>query len=160
MKVLIVDDAGVMRKVITRELVDMGFAAENISEAANGKEGLDKAVATTFDLILMDWNMPEMLGIDSVVAIRAAGVKTPIVMVTTESERGNIVRAIQAGASNYLTKPFNKQDFQSKIQQTVGPGPYIRPKTEDIQAGESLDSAPQEAKKPVFNASSGRLQLG
>jgi two-component system chemotaxis response regulator CheY len=129
MKILIVDDAGVMRKVITRELLDMGIAAADIDEAANGKEALDKAVAAAsikaYDLILMDWNMPEMLGIDSLIAIRAAKCSSPIMMVTTEAERANIVKAIQCGANNYLTKPFNKEDFIGKVVQTIGPGPYV-----------------------------------
>src|SRR4051812_48231579 len=101
MKILIVDDAGVMRKVITRELLDMGIAAADIDEAANGKEALDKSIVAAsskpYDLILMDWNMPEMLGIDAVVAIRAAKIASPIMMVTTEAERANIVKAIQCG---------------------------------------------------------------
>ena len=119
MKVLIVDDAGVMRKVITRELMDMGIQQLEILEACDGKQGYSMAVTTELDLILMDWNMPEMLGIDAVSEIRAAGIKTPIIMVTTEAERSNIIRALQAGANNYLTKPFSKQDFQAKIQQTI-----------------------------------------
>jgi len=109
-------------------LLDMGFAAADIDEAANGKEALDKAVAAAslkpYDLILMDWNMPEMLGIDAVIAIRGAKIASPIMMVTTEAERANIVKAIQCGANNYLTKPFNKEDFKAKVVQTVGPGPY------------------------------------
>jgi two-component system chemotaxis response regulator CheY len=119
MKILIVDDAGVMRKVITRELIDMGIQQLEIVEACDGQQGYDMAVSMELDLILMDWNMPEMLGIDAVAEIRAAGIKTPIIMVTTEAERSNIIRAIQAGANNYLTKPFSKQDFQAKIQQTI-----------------------------------------
>jgi two-component system, chemotaxis family, chemotaxis protein CheY len=129
MKILIVDDAGVMRKVITRELIDMGIAQADVDEAANGKEAVDKATAAAavkpYDLILMDWNMPEMLGIDAVVAIRAAKIASPIMMVTTEAERANIVKAIQCGANNYLTKPFNKEDFKAKVVQTIGPGPYL-----------------------------------
>ena len=116
MKILVVDDAGVMRKVITRELMNMGIAQTDIDEASNGKEAFDKALeaASTkpYDLILMDWNMPEvfgMRGIDAVVAIRDAKVSSPIMMVTTEAERANVLKAIQCGANNYLTKPFTKE---------------------------------------------------
>jgi two-component system, chemotaxis family, chemotaxis protein CheY len=125
MKILVVDDAGVMRKVIIRELISMGFNAADIDEAADGLQGVQKATemseqGTPYGLILMDWNMPELLGIDALVQIRAARIASPIVMVTTESERTNIIRAIQSGANNYLTKPFNKEDFQRKVQETVG----------------------------------------
>lgn len=119
MKVLVVDDAGVMRKVITRELLDLGIEPMEVHEACDGQEGFKQAVVTKFDLILLDWNMPNMLGIDALAEIRAAGIKTPVIMITTEAEKANIIRAIQTGANNYLTKPFNKQDFQSKIKQVL-----------------------------------------
>lgn len=116
-KVLIADDAGVMRKVLIRELMELGVPVENIVEAADGIEAIEAAKAAKYDLILMDWNMPMLLGIDAVVRIRDLGIKAPIVMVTTESEKANVVRAIQAGANNYLIKPFTKDDFRQKIHQ-------------------------------------------
>jgi two-component system, chemotaxis family, chemotaxis protein CheY len=146
MNILIVDDAGVMRKVIIKELINMGIQVENIFEACDGKEGFEKAKSLSLDLILMDWNMPNMLGIDAVIAIREAGIQTPIMMITTESERTNIIKAIQAGANNYLTKPFNKQDFQTKIQQILG---------------DQLDKEqePTVEKSTVINAGQGKISM-
>lgn len=133
MKILIVDDAGVMRKVITRELIEMGVQPTDIIEACDGKEGYEKATNNVLDLILMDWNMPNMLGIEAVTAIRSAGIQTPIMMITTEAERTNIIKAIQAGANNYLTKPFSKEDFQFKIGQILGPFLGCNQTQEDAQ---------------------------
>lgn len=118
MKVLIVDDSTVMRKVIIRELNKNEIT--DIAEAADGLEGLEAASKNSFDLILMDWNMPGMLGIDVVRKIREAGMNTPIMMVTTEGEKTNVVTAIQAGANNYLVKPFTPEDFAQKIGQLTG----------------------------------------
>ena len=115
MNVLVVDDSAVMRKVIIRELKQCGI--ENVTEASDGVQGLEAASKEKFDLILMDWNMPGLLGIDVVRKLREAGITTPIMMVTTEGERNNVVIAIQAGANNYLVKPFSSDDFSQKIEQ-------------------------------------------
>ncbi|MFM7389786.1 MAG: response regulator, partial [Vampirovibrionales bacterium] len=120
MKVLIVDDSAVMRKVIIRELLKCGVEAGNITEAGDGLEGLEAASKDSFNLILMDWNMPGMLGIDVVRKLREVGISTPIMMVTTEGEKTNVVLAIQAGANNYLVKPFTPEDFAQKFQQLTG----------------------------------------
>jgi two-component system, chemotaxis family, chemotaxis protein CheY len=119
MKILIVDDSTVMRKVIMRELVQLGFTKENVVEAEDGIKGLEAASAQVFDVILMDWNMPGMLGIDVVRKLRASGITTPIMMVTTEGEKTNVIVAIQAGANNYLIKPFTSEDFATKFKQMV-----------------------------------------
>jgi two-component system chemotaxis response regulator CheY len=120
MKVLIVDDSAVMRKVIIRELTKCGVETGAITEASDGLEGLEAASKDSFDLILMDWNMPGMLGIDVVRKLREVGVTTPIMMVTTEGEKTNVVIAIQAGANNYLVKPFSPEDFSAKFRQLTG----------------------------------------
>jgi two-component system chemotaxis response regulator CheY len=117
MKVLIVDDSAVMRKVIIRELLKCGVETADITEAVDGLDGLDAANKADYDLILMDWNMPGMLGIDVVIKLRESGMKTPIMMVTTEGEKTNVVKAVQAGANNYLVKPFTPEDFATKIAQ-------------------------------------------
>jgi two-component system chemotaxis response regulator CheY len=113
--VLVVDDSAVMRKVIIRELKQCGI--EDVTEATDGLEGLEAASKENFDLILMDWNMPGLLGIDVVRKLREAQITTPIMMVTTEGERNNVVIAIKAGANNYLVKPFSPEDFSQKIEQ-------------------------------------------
>ncbi len=115
MNVLVVDDSAVMRKVIIRELKQCGI--EDVTEATDGIEGLEAASKENFELILMDWNMPGLLGIDVVRKLREAQITTPIMMVTTEGERSNVVIAIQAGANNYLVKPFSSEDFSQKIEQ-------------------------------------------
>ncbi|MBX2860949.1 MAG: response regulator [Vampirovibrio sp.] len=119
-KVLIVDDSAVMRKVIIGILTRMGVESDSISQAEDGVQAV-KAVSDggNFDLILMDWNMPNMLGIDAVKTIRGNGDKTPILMCTTEGEKQNVVTAIQAGANNYLVKPFNEKDLREKLEQMV-----------------------------------------
>lgn len=119
MKMLVVDDSGIMRKVIIRELLKLNVLAEHIEEAVDGEEAVQKANHGTYNLILMDWNMPNMLGIDAVKAIRDGGIETPILMVTTEAERANVITAIQAGANNYLVKPFTNEALHEKILQLV-----------------------------------------
>ncbi|MEM0951141.1 MAG: response regulator [Cyanobacteria bacterium P01_H01_bin.74] len=117
LKVLVVDDSAVMRKIIVGVLTTMNVTPENITQAGDGQEAVDLAASNTFDIILMDWNMPTMLGIDAVKAIRESGNATPILMVTTEGERSNVLTAIQAGANNYLVKPFNSDDLRERIEQ-------------------------------------------
>jgi len=118
LKVLVVDDSAVMRKVIISIVTQLDVFSENILEAGDGQTAVQIALNNPdLSLILMDWNMPVMLGIDAVKAIRAAGSKTPIIMVTTEGEKQNVVMAIQAGANNYLVKPFNAEDLREKVEQ-------------------------------------------
>lgn len=118
-KVLVVDDSTIMRKVIISALRAMDIMEEHISQASDGLEAITAASANQFDIILMDWNMPNMLGIDAVKALREQGNKTPILMVTTEGEKSNVVKAIQAGANNYLVKPFNAEDLRDRLTQLI-----------------------------------------
>jgi two-component system, chemotaxis family, chemotaxis protein CheY len=119
MKVLIVDDSLVMRKLITTVLAKAGIT--DVVHAQNGLEAVSSTQTAQFDLILMDWNMPQMGGIEAVTQIRQSGIKTPIVMVTTEAEKERIIKALQAGATNYLIKPFEPEALISKIQSILGP---------------------------------------
>lgn len=119
LKVLVVDDSAIMRKVIIGILNGLNIKAENITQAGDGVEAVSMAGSDQFSIILMDWNMPNMLGIDAVKAIRDSGNTTPILMVTTEGEKTNVVKAIQAGANNYLVKPFNAEDLREKFEQLV-----------------------------------------
>lgn len=116
---LVVDDSTVMRKVIIAALASMGIPESNITQASDGVEAVELVKSTDFGIVLMDWNMPNMLGIDAVAAIRALGKKTPILMVTTEGERTNVIKAIQTGANNYLVKPFNSEDLREKVEQML-----------------------------------------
>lgn len=122
LKVLVVDDSAIMRKVIIGILNGLNVKPDNIDQAEDGTQAVEMAGAKEFNIILMDWNMPNMLGIDAVKAIRASGNKTPILMVTTEGERTNVVTAIQAGANNYLVKPFNAEDLREKFEQLIVQG--------------------------------------
>ena len=119
-KVLLVDDSGVMRKIILRALNAIGIT--DVSEAADGVEGLEAFGSESFDLVLSDWNMPNMNGLDLLKAIRATGSKTPVIMITTESEQTRVLEAIQAGATNYLVKPFDQEVLMDKLQQYVTVG--------------------------------------
>jgi two-component system, chemotaxis family, chemotaxis protein CheY len=115
LKVLVVDDSTTMRKVLIKELLKLNFSESNLVEASDGREAIRATMEKKFDLIIMDWNMPNILGIEAVKSIRGAGIETPILMVTTESEKDNIIAAIRAGANNYLVKPFSSESFRNKI---------------------------------------------
>jgi len=117
MKVLVADDSGIMRKIIIRSLNSVGVT--DIVEAANGQVAIDKFKQTPVDLILTDWNMPEKSGLDVVVEIRATGSQVPIIMVTTEAQKGQVIAAFQAGVNDYLTKPFEADDLRAKLDKFV-----------------------------------------
>lgn len=121
MKVLLVDDSGVMRKIISRALHALWI--EDVVEAADGVEALEKfGDGAGFDLVLTDWNMPNMNGLELVTAIRAAGHKLPIMMITTETEKSQVLAAIQAGINDYLVKPFDQESLIAKLER-VCPNP-------------------------------------
>lgn len=123
MKMLIIDDSSVVRKVI--KAVADALRMET-AEARDGIEALDvlSQIYKETDLILLDWNMPEKNGYDVLVEIKNndkyKGI--PVMMVTTEGEKKSIIAAVQAGASNYLTKPFTVDELQSKIIECLGQG--------------------------------------
>lgn len=116
-KVLIIDDSAVMRKIIQRNIQQSGLIVDEFVEAGDGREGLEKATTNAVDLILCDWNMPNMTGIDFVKALRGSGQKNniPIVMVTTEGGESKIEEAKNSGANGYLTKPFTPDQLKSKL---------------------------------------------
>lgn len=116
MKILLVDDSTTMRRIQKNTLAKLGF--ENVTEAEDGADALKKlAVGGPFDLVLMDWNMPNMTGIEALKKIKAdpATKATPVIMVTSESEKTRIVEAIQSGAANYVVKPFQPETLMEKI---------------------------------------------
>ncbi len=117
MRALVVDDSAVMRKVLTGALGRAGI--NDVDQAADGQEAVEAVNQAEYGLILMDWNMPNMLGIDAVRAIRAAGKSMPIIMVTTEAEKSRVIDALKAGASNYIIKPFEPATIVSKIQEVL-----------------------------------------
>jgi len=117
MKALVVDDSAVMRKVLIGALSRADIT--DVDQAADGKEAVEATNATDYDLVLMDWNMPNMLGIEALKAIRANGKTVPIVMVTTEAEKGRVIEALKAGANNYIIKPFQADVIVAKVKQTL-----------------------------------------
>lgn len=117
MKALVVDDSAVMRKVLIGALSRADIT--DVEQAADGQEAVDACDLEDFGLVLMDWNMPNMLGIDAVKAIRANGKTMPIIMVTTEAEKSRVIDALKAGANNYIIKPFEPATIVDKIQEVL-----------------------------------------
>lgn len=117
MKALIVDDAQFMRNMIQRILSEEGF--EHFVEAETGEQALQMVQEETFSVILMDWNMPGMSGLEAIQHIRALGNTTPIIMVTTEAQKQRVVEAIRAGAQNYVVKPFMPDELSKKVKQAI-----------------------------------------
>ena len=116
MRTLVIDDAKAMRIILKQIIESIGGQVE---EAGNGKEGLEKLKSMgQADLVLVDWNMPEMNGLDFVRAVRtdANYRKLPIMMVTTETESSQMGKALAAGANEYVTKPFTKDTIQGKLK--------------------------------------------
>jgi len=115
MKILIVDDFSTMRRIIKNLLRDLGF--NNTEEADDGNTGLPKLQSGNFDFLVTDWNMPGMTGIDLLKAVRAdEKLKTlPVLMVTAEAKKEQIVLAAQEGVNGYIVKPFTAQTLKEKI---------------------------------------------
>jgi len=119
-KVLVVDDMSTMRRIVKNVLRQIGFT--DIMEAENGQDALTKLKAGGFGLVVSDWNMPVMQGIDLLRAVRAdAELKTlPFLMVTAEAQKENLILAVQAGVSNYVVKPFTAEILQGKLEKIFG----------------------------------------
>jgi two-component system chemotaxis response regulator CheY len=115
MKILIVDDFSTMRRIIKNLLRDLGF--NNTQEADDGNTGLPMLQTGNFDFLITDWNMPGMTGIDLLKAVRADDKlkNLPVLMVTAEAKKEQIVMAAQAGVNGYIVKPFTAQTLKEKI---------------------------------------------
>ncbi|WP_447603159.1 chemotaxis response regulator CheY [Nitrospira sp. Nam80] len=115
MKVLVVDDMSTMRRIVKNILKQLGFT--NLEEAENGQDALGKLKKENYGFVVSDWNMPVMMGIDMLRAIRADEQlkHIPVLMVTAEAQKENLMEAIQAGVSNYIVKPFTAETMQEKI---------------------------------------------
>jgi two-component system, chemotaxis family, chemotaxis protein CheY len=120
MDVLVVDDFATMRRILKNILRQIGFTS--ISEAEDGTSALTMLKKKKFDLILCDWNMPEMPGIELLKQVRADdGLKDiPFVMITAEAKKENILAAVQAGVSNYVVKPFTAEIISEKLAKVFG----------------------------------------
>lgn len=113
--ILVVDDFSTMRRILKTCLQQLGFT--NIAEADDGVNAMAKLRQSEFKLIISDWNMPNMMGIDLLKAIRADDKykSVPFVMVTAEGLKENVMEAIKAGASNYVVKPFTAETLGAKL---------------------------------------------
>lgn len=123
MKFLVVDDFSTMRRIVRNLLKELGF--QNVDEAEDGVAALSKLRNSQFDFVVSDWNMPNMTGIDLLKEIRAdTNLKhLPVLMVTAEAKKENIVSAAQAGANGYIVKPFTAATLEEKLNkifQNVG----------------------------------------
>ncbi|WP_218958917.1 chemotaxis response regulator CheY [Salinimonas marina] len=115
MKILVVDDFSTMRRIIKNLLKDLGFS--NIQEADDGNTALPMLQQGDFDFVVTDWNMPGMQGIDLLKNIRADGrlKHLPVLMVTAEAKKEQIVAAAQAGVNGYVVKPFTAATLKEKL---------------------------------------------
>lgn len=122
MNVLIADDAMVMRNIHKNVLRECGIPESGLFEAPDGKTALGIATATKIDLFIIDWNMPELNGLDFAKAIRSMDSyrDTPLVMVTSEAAKYNVLEAIEAGVTNYIVKPIKAAMLREKFGKYMG----------------------------------------
>ena len=116
LRFLVVDDFSTMRRIVKNLLNDLGYA--NVQEADDGQSALPMLKAGGFDFLVTDWNMPGMPGLDLLKAVRAdpALAKMPVLMLTAEAKREQIIEAAQAGVNGYVVKPFTAQVLKEKIE--------------------------------------------
>ena len=119
-KVLVVDDFATMRRIVKGALKQLGF--KDIIEAEDGKAALDELKKEKVGLIVSDWNMPNMTGLELLKIVRSdESLKDiPFLMVTAEGQKDNVVEAIKSGVSNYVVKPFTPDTFSEKLQKVFG----------------------------------------
>ena len=119
LKFLVVDDFSTMRRIVKNFLVDLGYT--NITEADDGNTALPILKAGGIDFLVTDWNMPGMPGLELLKAVRAdpALAKLPVLLVTAEAKREQIVEAAQAGVNGYVVKPFTAQTLKEKIEKIL-----------------------------------------
>lgn len=120
MPILIVDDYKTMLRIVRNLLKQLGF--DNVDEATDGAQALEKARAKSYGLIISDWNMEPMTGYELLKEIRADNQlkDTPFIMVTAESKTDNVIAAKKAGVNNYIVKPFNAATLKTKLVAVLG----------------------------------------
>jgi two-component system, chemotaxis family, chemotaxis protein CheY len=117
MKFLIVDDSATMRRILMNTLKKIGH--DQFVEAENGEQALQKFKEGGVDVIITDWNMPVMNGLDLILAVRKYNPNVPILMVTTNAAKSDIIEAIKAGANNYIVKPFTPDTLEGKLSSII-----------------------------------------
>lgn len=115
-RILVVDDALAMRKIITKALQKTEFANAKVVEATDGRDALDRFDEEPFDLILSDWNMPRMDGLEFCQKVRRLDKNVTIVMITTEGTMGKMDEAMDIGVDGYVVKPFEPEKLQVKVK--------------------------------------------
>jgi len=120
MPILIVDDYKTMLRIVRNILKHVGF--ENVDEAADGGEAFNKMKEKQYGLVISDWNMEPVTGLDLLKQLRADGnmKSTPFIMITAESKTENVIAAKEAGVSNYIVKPFNAESLKQKLTAVLG----------------------------------------
>jgi two-component system chemotaxis response regulator CheY len=120
MKFLVVDDFSTMRRIVKNLLHDLGYP--NVTEADDGKTALPMLQAGGFDFLISDWNMPGMSGLDLIKAVRSDAklAKLPVLMLTAEAKREQIIEAAQAGVNGYVIKPFTAETLKEKLDKILG----------------------------------------
>lgn len=123
MNVLVVDDYQTMIRIIKNLLKQLGFS--NVDEATDGTAAYEMMTAKKYGLVISDWNMEPMSGLDLLKKVRATSgndniSKVPFIMVTAESKTENVIAAKQAGVNNYIVKPFNAETLKTKISSVIG----------------------------------------
>jgi two-component system chemotaxis response regulator CheY len=115
LKILVVDDFSTMRRIVRNLLKELGYT--NVDEAEDGVAALQKLKGANFQFVVTDWNMPNMTGIELLKAIRAdvALKHLPVLMITAEAKKENIIEAAQSGASGYIVKPFTAGTLEEKL---------------------------------------------
>ncbi len=114
--VLVVDDSRIMRNIVKNTFATMNIPCQFV-EAGNGKEAFQQLESQQIDLVLLDWNMPELSGLDLLKTIRSMDKykALPVIMVTSEAARYNVIEALKNGATDYIIKPVNEKNFREKI---------------------------------------------
>lgn len=117
-KVMVVDDSSTMRRIIINVLIQIGIPPENIGDAKDGIDALGQLKSNNYDLILTDWNMPKMDGLHLVQNLRHLPKykSTPIMMITTEGGKDEVIQALKSGINNYIVKPFNADTLRAKLE--------------------------------------------
>ncbi len=121
MKILVIDDFQTMRRIVINLLRQLGFS--NTYEAVDGQQAWERIQADRdFDLIVSDWNMPNMTGLELLEKVRAHPdyKELPFIMVTAEGKRENVIMAVEKGVSNYVVKPFNAATLKQKLTRVIG----------------------------------------
>ncbi len=117
-KVMIVDDSSTMRRIISSVVKQIGIDEDYIGLAVDGMDALGQLKSTTYDVVLTDWNMPKMNGLQLVKNLRTLPkyANTPILMITTEGGKAEVVTALKSGVNNYIVKPFSAETLKAKLE--------------------------------------------